>query len=554
MPMTIAVSKKEWLLALIFLFVIAFYTFNSISDSDVYYHLKTGEYIWETKTIPIHDIFSYAAEGAHWVNSEWLAALIFFLIYHLFNSIWSVMILAAIFCFLTYWLVLKNALLRGANFYLTLILIFVVAFLTLGLWVPRPQVFSYFLMALLLFLLEKWRRDKKNAVLYSLPFIFLIWANLHSSVILGLVIFAFYLIASLIKPAAYSEQSEKIFSRPLFFVFVASLALCFVNPNTYRSLTYFLTISPSIQFLGVMDWKSILSYLYVPQNIVFLTLMVIVAGFIFWRSIVSKKFTWRDLGLVAAFFILPLISLRHLSYFPLVVFPIFVQQLSEYIPTQKFLSKNSAKKVAYQILIVIAVICLIIKLFIFPGQAVNKHFLPVGAANFIEQNHISGPMFNLEMAGYLIWRLWPQQKVFLNDSSEVFSGQAAENYKKIALTQDNWLELVKNYNINYFVFGYKTPLVSLAKNLTKGLREQLDFRLVYWDDASVIYLKNSETNKPIIDRFEYKVIQPFYNPNSIKKEEFKTAAQEIMRALDMNPDSNLLMEYGKILSQRVKVE
>jgi len=554
MSLLTAISKKEWLLALIFLFVIAFYTFNSISDNDVWYHLKTGEYIWETKTVPTHDIFSYTAQGARWVTHEWLGALIFFLVYHLFNSIWSVMILAAIFCLLTYWLVLKNAFLRGANFYLALILIFPVAFLTLGLWVPRPQIFSYFLMALLLFLLEKWRRDKKNVVLYSLPFIFLIWANLHSSVILGLVIFAFYLIADSIKLGPYSESSEKVFSRPLFFVFVASLILCFVNPNTYRSLTYFLTISPVIKFLGVMDWKSILSYLYIPQAIIFLILMVMMAGFIFWRSIVNKKFNWRDLGLVAVFFILPLISIRHFSYFPLVVFPIFVRQLSEYIPTEKFLSKNSAKKLAYQILIVIAVICLIIKLFIFPGQAVNKHFLPVGAANFIEQNHINGSMFNLEMGGYLIWRLWPQQKVFLDGRNEVFAGQAAENYKKIALTQDNWLELVKNYNINYFVLGYKTPLISLAKNLTKDLREQLDFRLVYWDDASVIYLKNSETNRPIIDRFEYKVIQPFYNPNSIQKEEFKTAAQEIMMALDMNPDSNLLMEYGKILSQRVKVE
>jgi hypothetical protein len=540
--MTTAVSKKEWLLAVIFLFVIAFYTFNSISDSDVWYHLKTGEYIWETKTVPTHDIFSYTAEGARWVTHELLSALIFFLVYHLFNSIWSVMILAAIFCFLTYWLVLKNAFLRGANFYLALILIFPVAFLTLGLWVPQPKIFSYFLMALLLFLLEKWRRDKKNIVLYSLPFIFLIWANLHSSVILGLVILAFYLI------------SEKVFSRPLFFVFVASLVLCFVNPNTYRTLTYFLTISPVIKFLGVMDWKSILSYLYIPQAIIFLILMVMMAGFIFWSSIANKKFNWRDLGLVAVFFILPLISIRHFSYFPLVVFPIFVRQLSEYTPTEKFLSKNSAKKLAYQILIVIAAICLIIKLFIFPGQAVNKHFLPVAAANFIEQNHINGPMFNLEMGGYLIWRLWPQQKVFLDGRSEVFAGQPADNYKKIALTQDNWLELVKNYNINYFVLAYKTPLVSLARNLTKGLREQLDFRLVYWDDASVIYLKNSETNGSILERFEYKVIQPFYNPNSIQKEDFKMVAQEIMRALEMNPDSNLLMEYGKILSQRVKVK
>ena len=40
---------------------------------------------------------------------------------------------------------------------------------------------------------------------------------------------------------------------------------------------------------------------------------------------------------------------------------------------------------------------------------------PDGAARFLLANHIGGPMFNTyEYGGYLMWRLWPQERVFID--------------------------------------------------------------------------------------------------------------------------------------------
>src|SRR5262249_13612871 len=40
---------------------------------------------------------------------------------------------------------------------------------------------------------------------------------------------------------------------------------------------------------------------------------------------------------------------------------------------------------------------------------------PVGAADFLVAHRVTGPIFNVyEQGGYLMWRLWPQAKVFID--------------------------------------------------------------------------------------------------------------------------------------------
>lgn len=191
--------KKETFLLILFLLIIGFFTLRTISDNDVFYHLKTGQYILETQSIPTSDIFSFTAYGNRWVSHEWLSALIFFLIYKVFGGILGIIIFSALVCISTYYLAIKMALRKGANLYFILALIFPIAFLTLELWIPRPQIFSYFFVVFLIFLLERVRSGSNKKILYFIPLIFLIWANLHASVVLGLGILLFYLIENLSK-------------------------------------------------------------------------------------------------------------------------------------------------------------------------------------------------------------------------------------------------------------------------------------------------------------------------------------------------------------------
>ena len=49
-----------------------------LSDPDLWWHLKTGELIWRTHSIPHFDVFSFTVAGHPWTAQEWLSEVIIY--------------------------------------------------------------------------------------------------------------------------------------------------------------------------------------------------------------------------------------------------------------------------------------------------------------------------------------------------------------------------------------------------------------------------------------------------------------------------------------------
>src|SRR3979490_1429822 len=47
-------------------------------DPDMWWHLKTGEVIWTTHTIPTTDLFSYTTNHHAWIPHEWLSQVLIY--------------------------------------------------------------------------------------------------------------------------------------------------------------------------------------------------------------------------------------------------------------------------------------------------------------------------------------------------------------------------------------------------------------------------------------------------------------------------------------------
>src|SRR6266536_1329990 len=58
-----------------------FFASRPISDPDFWFHLKTGEYIFQTGLIPRMDLFSFTNYGRPWIAHGWLSGAIFYAIY-----------------------------------------------------------------------------------------------------------------------------------------------------------------------------------------------------------------------------------------------------------------------------------------------------------------------------------------------------------------------------------------------------------------------------------------------------------------------------------------
>lgn len=540
-------SNLEKGLLILFLGLVFIYSCNQLKESDAFYHLKTGELIWQIKSVPHFDVFSYTATGAPWVTHEWLAQLIFYFV-QTFTGFWGLIFFVALISVLTYFIIFRLAIKQGANFYISLAFLFGLAFTSFKFWIPRPQIFSYLALAILIFSLEGFRREKKNRYLWFIAVIMLFWANTNASFLLGLVIIAFYFSAELFKkyfPYFGSRDIEGKDLKKFGLATLAAIAVCFANPNTYHSFLYIFYVRSSINILGVEEWLSVLNFWRDLHVGFFLTEIIVIFLFLVWRLFFKKgerDIVW--LGVVAGISILPFISVRHSVFWPIVaIAPLSIVVSKE---LKRFFEKINYRRLPFFALAVILILTGT-RYINFPRDNVNKYTLPVGASNFIEANDLRGPFFNLyNEGGYLIWRFWPKEKVFIDGRSEIFGEERLEEFFTVLKNYPDWDNVVNGkYKINYFLLAYRPDDLSRSIfPLVLKLVEE-NWALVYWDDAGLVFLKNSPENANIIKKYGFSHINPFREPSKIVGDEQEPAMEEIRRLLEQSPDSFFARAYAE---------
>jgi hypothetical protein len=75
-------TTKRTFLAVVFLGILAL-SARGVSDPDVWWHLKTGQLIAQTRTVPHADSFSFTRAGYPWVAHEWLTELFIYGVYRI---------------------------------------------------------------------------------------------------------------------------------------------------------------------------------------------------------------------------------------------------------------------------------------------------------------------------------------------------------------------------------------------------------------------------------------------------------------------------------------
>lgn len=523
----------------LFLSVVFLYSFNRINDSDIFYHLKTGQIIWETKQIPRQDIFSYTAPGARWITHEWLAELIFYGV-HKLGGFWGLVGFVAALAVVTYCLLLGMALRKGADFYLTVAVFLVVGLAGFRFWVPRPQSFAFLSLALLLYFLERQRATLRRAPLVLSVLTVWFWANVNASVVLGLLIFGVYFLAAVLK-----KKNGRGNVKNLTMAFAAAIALSFLNPNTYAIFTYGLAILPAARALGINEWRSIFAFGGGDVEI-FISEITLAAVFLLWRLGVRKKsrdLAWLGLALGAS--AMPFVAARHLSFWSLMVSAPLASELSSVAGDFAARHRRTFSVAAASVISLL----LFFKLTALPSNYVKTETLPIYpayAADFMEKSGLRGPLFSLyDSGGYLIWRLWPKEKIFIDSRSDVFAGGLVQEYLAIKNNAPGAAYLINaKYHINYFLVPYSQSAPSKLDLLVFSLWRQ-GWRVVFWDDDYLIIVRDDPVNRDVIERFGLKYAGPFLPPDKISKENLNLALQELRELRERSPNSKIIEDYTR---------
>jgi hypothetical protein len=524
-----AAAPPPWLRALILagasVVLLAGFS-NAFGDSDGWWHLKTGQYIVQQRRLPVPDPFAFTtAMGApaypeeplirHFnLTHEWLSQVIFYAAYAAagFGGVVALrMLLLFSFCALVGLLVYR----RTSGFYWAMAASLAAAKVIPLLAVERPHIFTYVLLAVTLLILERGRP------LWLLPPLFLFWANCHGGYIMGWVALGGYCARSL---WLWWRGQSLAGERRLWLVAACCVLVTGLNPNGFQIFTVLASYRQSAMQSALTEWQPP----HYWEFSVYTVLLYSAALCLLWARTRARLVDWL---FFAAFALASLSAMRNVFLIALVG-PIVV---AAYFPWKRaaawmgqclllallilsYLNAGAAVKLValvaalgvFSLLaargrIRIAEIGLAIALASTAyAQATSRgtfrfvaaeEYWPKGAAEFLRAHRIAAPMLNnYHEGGYLIWKLWPQERVFI-DGRALNEAVFRDAYRMYLLESGGGRDparLLDDYGIDVvlmsgfeFVGGIPYPLVP-ALALLPGT----EWKLVYQDHIAVVLMRH----------------------------------------------------------------
>ncbi len=484
-PAKAALNFKAVILALAALLLLACFT-TELADSDAYWHLATGKYIVQQRTLPVPDPFSFttyinpARPGEETVRNfnlthEWLYQVFMYLAYA-GGGYGGVILLRALLMAACAFGAGLWTWRRTQGFYRAMGAAAVTALMASFFNSDRPYQLTYFLIVAVILILE-YRR-----FLWLLPPIFLIWANAHGGFLMGFVVLGAYGAEALWLRVQRKPLADE---RRFWSVTAACFVAAFLNPNGFQALWVLLAYRASAMQSGLYEWQK--PDLASPS---FLNLLLLAAvATLVWNRRRARVSEWLLLVLFGAAY---LTGVRNSPLLSLVA-PALI---AIYFPWQRLLPKWTDYAVAALLLAAIATP-------IVRGQAFQfrsaEWKYPSGAATFLLSHHIDAPLFNTyEKGGYLIWRLWPNGKSFID--GRALSEDVYADYQQISTYTAAARALLDKYKIQAIVIDsfdlYNgTPYVLPLALADPGEKE---WKMVFTDAGATVFLRHPPADLPVL--------------------------------------------------------
>lgn len=178
------------------------------------------------------------------------------------------------------------------------------------------------------------------------------------------------------------------------------------------------------------------------------------------------------------------------------------------------------------------------------GLGTRKN-VPARAVEYITRNDIRGCVFNKYTYGaYLAFHLFPETRVFIDSrGGTVYAPDLYTTYRNARDDEEEAARLFAVEVFDYVLFDYSlfSPRSSTS-GLLSFLARSPEWRLVYFDDESVLYLPVREDNIDRIRRDGYRILDPVhYRPGlagRMNKEQLDHFGMETAIALNRFPECN----------------
>ncbi len=502
--------------------LVAILSCSRVWDLDLWMHLQTGRYIISHSRVPQADIYSYTSPGQFWFNPNWLFAVVAYLAYKAGG--FPGLVILRLVVFLSVFYLLFRLLFRSSRHILSLGLLFLAVLVCRERIVERPEMFSFLFTVIYLSILYRFRQENTRLIWLLLP-LQILWVNFHAFAVFGIIFIWVFIIAEYINlkielPWEWSKSSvmnnERL--KHLFCVGLWAIIVTCVNPygirifKEYFSLLGWMHTHIDTLAGGIVELRPpFIERRLFGLDLIYYKILILISQASFLLN--YRKINLGNLFLYFMFLYLSLVAVRNIAFFGLISIPIIAENLANFLQRKEdFLRKipNFLK----QAIAVFSLSAVITGCVYFSMDALSASFImhgkiqprigfgespihPKEAIDFILRNEIKGNGFNnFGFGGYLIWRAWPELKVFVDGRTSVYDEEHLHFYANVFLYPYIFDQLVEDYNINYFLLDINSSGV-----LLKRLHDDNNWRLVFFDANGLVFVKNIPENKAVIDRY-----------------------------------------------------
>jgi Tfp pilus assembly protein PilF len=503
---------------------VAAFCLTCVTDSDLFWHLATGDLIRRTGHVPTSDTFSYTAYGLPWVDIHWLFQVLVSYLHEVAGlaavEVAKTLLIVGLFA----WLWRRGR--RAAGPALCGATLLLAALACQERFLTRPEIVSWWLLAATLAILNaadgaETEGRRRRLLWFGMPLLVVLWVNVQALFILAPVLTGLAVVAAAARaawrpaaawdgPAAPAAQAGDL----LASVALQSLA-ALVNPVGARALR--LPFEDFFQHLGgrtllsqtIAEFRPTLSgYLVTPAIVAFvafaaLTGVVLAAG---WRRV--PLFDWLVAG---ATFYVALRARRNIPIFVIAAVPIALRHAAPRVAALAAGARRRVASLAGSLAVAVAAALLIVSVvtnqfFLHPpterwfGVGLIPDYFPEESARFVDRARLPGRVFSSLWAGGYLIKTWDRdRRVFIDGRNDPFLHGALESYLGAIADPESFAAMVEKYQITAVLWPHQRALE--ARPLLKWLAEGHGWVMEHLDPGGVVFVRD-DMMTPTLQRLE----------------------------------------------------
>jgi hypothetical protein len=460
----------------------------SLSDNNVWFHLRTGLWILQTHSVPHSGVFSQYPT-LPWMDSSWAYDLLLAAAYKIFGlrAIPVLLMLFKVALAVLTFLLAREA---RASFWAAVVLSAIAQYV-IPISQSLPYSLSMIFFGLELLLLESSRRTGSVKPLYALPALFLFWANLHALFLLGLLLLILFVLSNWIESWPrrsavnwLDREIRPLARQPVLIVSTCSLLAAVVNPYTLHLFAAaYRTLYSAAGFSYFAEMRA-MSFRQ-PQN--FALMLLIMSAFLALGRRRSLR-VFELLALTAA--TLLGFRIQREAWMAALIAVAILADAAARIARDRESQEQSRAWWEHASCAVVVTAILVLAALRLPHQdslqaRVSQSF-PVKACDFIRDHALPQPLFNEYTWGsFLTWYL-PEYPLAIDSRVELYGDELTAGYFKVIAGGERLDAYAALGNAQTLLLQKQSGMVKALTTLP-ALSSQ--YRLAYSDDLAAVFTR-----------------------------------------------------------------